>query len=297
MRKIFIPATSANVGAGFDCLGLALDLYNVIEYEVLKEKKLIIELADNDKGRISRGSNNLIYKTITTTLKILGKKTPGLYIKETNNIPLARGLGSSSACIVGGIAIANDIAGSPLTKKEMLAIATEMEKHPDNVAPAIFGGFVVSVIENGKVECIKVTPPPFKYAVFIPNFALKTSKARAVLPTELSYKDAVYNISRAALTATALATGNIEILKTSINDKMHQPYRKKLIPNYDNIINIANKSGAIAAYLSGAGPTIMALVEEDNDEFYDNATEKLGNLNSVWEVKMLNTDKNGLIIE
>jgi len=298
LKKILIPATSANIGAGFDSLGLALNLYNIIEYEVLTENKLIIELSDNDKSRINDGESNLIYKAIAYTLDILGKKTPGLYMKEINNIPLSRGLGSSAACIAGGVAIANDIAGSPLDRKEMLAIATDIEKHPDNVAPAIFGGFVVSVMEEGKVECIKVMPPKFKYAVFIPDFTLKTAKARAVLPTELSYRDAVYNISRAALTATAFATGKIEVLKTSINDKMHQPYRKKLIPHYDDIMQIANESGALAAYLSGAGPTIMALVEEKNsDIFYNNVMVKLQALNAGWELKILDADVNGLVIE
>jgi len=298
LKKVFIPATTANIGAGFDCLGLALNLYNTIEYEVLDEQKLVIELPDCDKGHISEGSNNLIYKAIKNTADILGKNTPGLLLKQTNNIPLSRGLGSSAACIAGGIAIANDIFGSPLSKKEMLAIATDMESHPDNVAPAIFGGFVVACMDNGKVECIKVAPPAIKYATFIPDFTLKTSKARAVLPTELSYRDAVYNISRAALTATALATGQIEALKTSLNDRMHQPYRKKLIPHYDDIMQISSECGGIGAFLSGAGPTIMAFVEENKaDEFYSSALKKVSQLNSNWQLKMLSVDNEGLVIK
>lgn len=298
LKKIFIPATSANIGAGFDCLGIALDLYNIIEFEVLEHKKLVIDLPENDIGHISSGANNLIYKSIVSTLDILGKKTPGLHLKQINNIPQSGGLGSSAACIAGGVAIANEIANSPLDKKDMLKIATDLESHPDNVAPAIYGGFVVACMDQGKVESIKITPPDLKFAAFIPGFSLKTAKARSVLPTELSYKDAVFNISRASLTAAALATGNIEALKVSLNDKMHQPFRKKLIPDYDAVMQIAKDSGCIGSFLSGAGPTIMAIVSpSDSEEFYKKASQSIKALSNNWQLRMLNVDLKGLTIE
>ena len=268
--KIFVkvPATSANVGAGFDSLGLAVSMYNTVTFEESDR----LEISSCDGTIVPTGQSNLVYRSVKAVFDQLDEKLPGLKITQTNAIPMARGLGSSSACIVAGILGANAMLGNRLTHRQMLTMATAIEGHPDNVAPAMLGGFVTSVFDEGQVYSVKKNiDTSLVFAAFIPNFKLLTEKARAALPQNVSHKDAVYNLSRAALATAAFCDGDYELLGVATKDKLHQQYRLPLIPGGDEIFAMANDLGAYATYISGAGPTIMAVVNKEDELFFERA--------------------------
>ena len=209
MVTVTVPATSANVGAGFDSLGLAVSMHNVFTFEESDR----IQISSVDGTHVPAGSNNLVYRSARVVYDQLGIPLKGLRITQRNDIPMARGLGSSSACIVAGIMGANALLGDKLTERQMLTLATAIEGHPDNVAPAMLGGFVTSVIDEGQVYSVKKDiDPELAFAAFVPDFRLLTSKARAALPAMVSHKDAVYNLSRAALATAAFCEGNYALL-------------------------------------------------------------------------------------
>ena len=270
--KVSVPATSANVGSGFDALGLAVTLYNTVTFE--ESDKLDISAADGT--RIPRGESNLVYRSARVVYDQLGIPMKGLRITQKNTIPMARGLGSSSACIVAGILGANALLGNKLTRRQMLTLATSIEGHPDNVAPAMLGGFVTSVIDEGQIYSVKKEiDTELAFAAFVPDFRLLTSKARAALPAMVSHKDAVYNLSRAALATAAFCDGNYALLDVATKDVLHQQYRLPLITGGDEVFELAQDLGALAVYISGAGPTIMAVVHKDDTEFFDRAEAAL----------------------
>ena len=266
--KIFVkvPATSANVGAGFDSLGLAVSMYNTVTFEESDR----LEISSCDGTIVPTGQSNLVYRSVKAVFDQLDEKLPGLKITQTNAIPMARGLGSSSACIVAGILGANAMLGNRLTHRQMLTMATAIEGHPDNVAPAMLGGFVTSAYDEGQVYSVKKNiDTSLVFAAFIPNFKLLTEKARAALPQNVSHKDAVYNLSRAALATAAFCDGDYELLGVATKDKLHQQYRLPLIPGGDEIFAMANDLGAYATYISGAGPTIMSVVNKEDELFFE----------------------------
>ena len=270
--KVSVPATSANVGSGFDALGLAVTLYNTVTFE--ESDQLDISAADGT--RIPRNESNLVYRSARGLFDKVGKKIPPLKIVQTNPIPMARGLGSSSACIIAGLLGANRMLGDVLNTQELLTLATAIEGHPDNVAPAMLGGFVTSVIDEGQVYSVKKDiDPELAFAAFVPDFRLLTSKARAALPAMVSHKDAVYNLSRAALATAAFCEGNYALLGVATKDVLHQKYRLPLIEGGDDIFELAQDLGAQAVYISGAGPTIMAVVHKDDTEFFTRAEAAL----------------------
>ena len=268
MITVTVPATSANVGAGFDSLGLAVSMYNVFTFEEADR----IQITSVDGTHIPTGSNNLVYRSARVVYDQLGIPMKGLRITQKNTIPMARGLGSSSACILG----ANALLGNKLTRRQMLTLATSIEGHPDNVAPAMLGGFVTSVIDEGQVYSVKKEiDTELAFAAFVPDFRLLTSKARAALPAMVSHKDAVYNLSRAALATAAFCDGNYALLGVATKDVLHQQYRLPLITGGDEVFELAQDLGALAVYISGAGPTIMAVVHKDDTEFFDRAEAAL----------------------
>ena len=270
--KILVPATSANVGAGFDALGLALSLHNTVTMEEWDK----LDIMASDGSLVPTGTSNLIYRSAKAVYEQLGKPIKGLRIRQENPIPMARGLGSSSACIVAGIFGAKALLGNPLTKRQMLTLAASIEGHPDNVAPAMLGGFVSSVFDEGQVfTARKEINEELAFAAFIPNFKLLTEKARAALPKTVDRRDAVYNLSRAALATAAFCDGDYELLRVATKDALHQQYRLPLIPGGERVFEIAWDLGAYAVYISGAGPTIMAVVHRDNCEFFEKAEEAL----------------------
>lgn len=291
MIKLQIPATSANLGAGFDALGLALTYYNYVNME--EADGIFIKSLDGTP--VPEDENNLIYESAKTLFDICGKPFKGLSIEQVNNIPMARGLGSSSACIIAGLYGANKLMGDPLGLDDLVNLSAQIEGHPDNTAPALLGGIVTAVFDGRNVHWVKQEVfTTLKFVVVIPDFELKTEQARACLPTEVHHKDAVYNLSRAALFSASLLTGKYENLRTAVHDKLHQPYRMELIPHGRDVFDTAYSLGAYAAYLSGAGPSLMAIVDAENEFFCGKmkfALEKLELKN--WKVHELHIDNTG----
>ena len=291
MFKIQIPATSANLGAGFDALGLALSYYNYVEME----ESDVLDISSADGLQVPTDEKNLIYISAKDLYNVCGKKLDGLKLIQTNNIPMARGLGSSSACIIAGLVGANKMLGNPLTKDDLVDLAAQIEGHPDNTAPALLGGIVTAVFDGRKVHWVKQEVfTKLKFVAIIPDFELKTDAARACLPKEVSHKDAVYNLSRAALFSASLLTGKFENLRTAVHDRLHQPYRMELIPNCREVFDIAYTHGAYGAYISGAGPTVMAIVDEENTFFAGKMKFSLDNAGlSDWQVHEFRIDNEG----
>ena len=296
MIQVSVPATSANVGAGFDSLGLAVSMHNVFTFEECDG----IQITSVDGTHVPAGSNNLVYRSARVVYDQLGIPLRGLRITQRNDIPMARGLGSSSACIVAGILGANALLGSPLTQRQMLTLATSIEGHPDNVAPAMLGGFVTSVYDEGQVYSVrKPIDEELAFAAFIPNFKLLTEKARAALPKTVDRADAVYNLSRAALATAAFCDGDYELLKVATKDALHQQYRLPLIPGGERIFELAWDLGAYAVYISGAGPTIMAVVHRDNSDFFGRAEELLAETPETlaFSLRRMLADNTGAVVE
>ncbi len=269
MIHVKIPATSANVGSGFDSVGFALKLYNEIWVEEAPAGVLEIESLGGDKN-VPKDENNLIYSTIADFFRNERKELPGLRIKQKDNIPFTRGLGSSAACIAGGLLIANKLAGTNYSKKELAVMAARKEGHPDNTNPAIFGGVVSGAMTEGSMVYVKMNmPEKLIYAVMVPDYYVSTQKARAVLPTDVPLRDAVFNCQRAALLTASIATGRFDNLRVAVDDRLHQPYRKELIPGLYSIFDESYHKGALATFLSGAGPTIISLLEKKDMESFD----------------------------
>ncbi|MGN1090757.1 MAG: homoserine kinase [Huintestinicola sp.] len=291
MIKLKIPATSANLGAGFDALGLALTYYNYVNMEESDG----CHIRSLDGTDIPADESNLIYHTAKTVYEICGKPFKGLTVEQINNIPMARGLGSSSACIVAGMAGANKLMGDPLSGDELVDLAAQTEGHPDNVAPALLGGIVTSVFDGKSVHWVKQEVfTTLKFIAVIPDFELKTEMARACLPKEIAHSDAVYNLSRAALFSASLLTGKYENLRTAVHDRLHQPYRMELIPHSRDVFDIAYTNGAYAAYISGAGPCLMTIVDAENRFFAGKMRFALDNLGlETWEVREMHIDNEG----
>jgi len=259
--RVKVPATTANLGPCFDTLGLALDYYNIVEIAECLQG-LTIQVEGEGVDLLPTDQRNLVYRAAKLVFDEVGYQPPGLRIKLVNKIPLSRGMGSSSAAIVGGIVAANAIIGNKLSTERMLELATQIEGHPDNVTPALLGGFTVASVQEGKIYTIKLLPPAIKAIVVIPNFHLPTEKARAALPKQVSLSDAVFNVNHASLLVAALATGNLALLKIAMQDRLHQPYRTKLIPGMNDVLAAAKDAGALATALSGAGPTLIAFAAE-----------------------------------
>lgn len=290
MIRIRIPASTANLGSGFDSLGIALNLYNYVEME--PAEGCFISSADGSE--VPCGEDNLIYLSAKKVFEKAGREFTGLRIIEENNIPFARGLGSSSACIVGGVFGANELLGRPFSKSELLNIAAEIEGHPDNVSPALLGGFTVSVMERTVKYCRANVSEELFFAAFVPPFELRTSDARAVMPKEVPMEDAVYNLSRSALAAASFVSGDYENLFSSCDDRLHQPYRLPLIPGGEKIISESRKHGALAAFISGAGSTMMAIFKTEKEIAESTAKLILSSGDfSGWRYFILNADNSG----
>ncbi len=293
MIKVKVPATSANLGPGFDALGLSLNLYNTFIFQEIEKG---LEIIGGDKAFANE--KNLVYRGMLKTFERVGYSPKGIKIHMESQIPISRGLGSSAACILGGVVGANYLAGDPLSKEEILELATEIEGHPDNIAPAFLGGLVVSIMEGKKIIYDKVkVQNGIKFVALIPNFTLSTAEARRVLPKDIPYGDGVHNISRVALLLSAFTNGSFELLKYAVKDTLHQPYRGRLIPNYFNIVSKSEALGCLGVYLSGAGPTIMTMIHEDDNSFIQEIKNYLKSLDNTWSIKELQIDLAGTIIE
>ncbi|BEU87653.1 homoserine kinase [Selenomonas sp. TAMA-11512] len=267
--RVRVPGTSANCGPGFDAIGVACTIYNELELALTSEPSLTIEIEGEGAENIPKDERNIVWKSIVHLLRRAkrAKEYRGAVIHMKNDIPLSRGLGSSAAAIVSGLKAANILLDEPFTRRDLLDMATEIEGHPDNVAPALFGGFTVSVTGKRRVDCFAFQSRlPLKLVVAVPDFPLSTKMARSVLPAEVPMQDAVYNVGRAAMLVAALSKGNPHFLRTAFDDALHQPYREKLIPGMRDVFRAAKSAGAVGATLSGAGPCLIAFTLEHEDK-------------------------------
>ncbi|GIO58095.1 homoserine kinase [Paenibacillus cineris] len=258
--RVKIPASTANLGPGFDTLGMALSLYAWIEMK--EAEQTVFHLYGDEMQGIPRDKSNLLYQVAQQVFERAGVQVPELEISMYSDIPLTRGLGSSATAIVGALAAANALIGSPLSKAELFDMATGIEDHPDNVGASLYGGIITAIWDGAHAECIRFDPPEdLEVLVVVPDFELQTSEARKVLPDHISRKDAVYNVSRASFLVGALASGRLDLIGKAMSDRLHQPYRAPLIPGMTRILEEAGNHGALGVALSGAGPTLLALVD------------------------------------
>ena len=258
--SVYVPATSANLGPGFDCMGIALDLWNEIHASPAKATTFTIEGYGEDF--LPRDENNLIIGSMRLVFNKFNQPLPPLAIHMVNRIPIAAGLGSSAAALVGGLLVANHLLDEPLNSAQILRIAVEDEGHPDNVAPAFLGGAVLAYLHPEGVTHVNLPiRDNFNFVTVTPEFPLLTETARSVLPNNVERTDAVFNIAHASFLTAALTTGNIPLLRKSLADRLHQDARKSLIPGFDDVVKAASKAGAIGTVLSGAGPTLLSVVE------------------------------------
>lgn len=263
MIKVQVPATAANLGPGFDCLGMALELYNTVEFSTIPEG-LVVETEGEGTGELPRDENNLVYRAARLVFERAGFQPSGLRIRLVNGVPTGRGLGSSAAAIIGGIMAADAMAGTALSRREILHLACSLEGHPDNIAPALLGGLVIYTAQDGDINWLKIDlPNNLKAVVAVPDFASNTRETRESLPHLVTMRDAVFNIGRTALLVAALQQGDLTMLGTAMDDRLHQPYRSGTIPGFKKVISAARLAGARGVALSGAGPSVIALADQN----------------------------------
>ena len=257
-----VPATTANLGPGFDALGLALNLWNEAEFIATDDRQITLAIHGEGEGFLPTDANNAIVDAALQIYDRAGKSCTGMKIHCLNRVPLSSGLGSSSAAMLTGMLGANALLGNPFNDEEILKLAIETEGHPDNVAPAMLGGLVASIVYEDRVISLKLPARANRGAihatVVLPDFDFPTKQARAILPKQIERKDAIYNISRAVMVTEALRTGDLDLLGKTMSDALHQPYRIPLIPGAAAALEAAKKAGAAAVALSGAGPSLIA---------------------------------------
>ena len=271
--SVKVPATTANLGPGFDCLGLALPIYNTVTVEETImpgtgiEINIIDETHEQDIISIPTDENNIVFKAIELLYNSIGQTPSELKITIKTHIPIARGLGSSAAVIVGGLIAANELLGHPADEAALLSIASEVEGHPDNVTPAVVGGLVMTSQEDdGSIIYRKLNwPQEWNITVCIPDYELSTEISRSVLPKEVPMEDAVFNAKRLAMLIEAINTKDADLMKYALQDRLHQPYRMKLVPGLDKILeNLKHEENVLGCVLSGAGPGIIVISLKNN---------------------------------
>ena len=292
---VTVPATTANLGPGFDCIGAALKLYNEFKFTRQEEGELIIHVTGTEAERVQTDENNLLYQAFVKFYQHIEQTPPIVKIEIKLGVPLARGLGSSATAIVGGLVAANQLEGAPMSQSQVMELAIAMEGHPDNVVPALLGRCRLAATSGAGWEICDV--PWHKDVVpvvAIPDFELSTSEARGVLPTEVSRADAIFNMAHLGLLLRGLETGNGQWLKTGLQDKLHQPYRKALIPGYDALNIAAVSAGAYGMVISGAGPTLLALADKLHSEAVEAAMLAAWQQEGITaEVRSLSLDTQG----
>jgi homoserine kinase len=293
---VSVPATTANIGVGFDCLGAALTMANEFQFVVVdSDTKLKIIVEGEEAHKVGLGDSNLIYRSLLQFYQHIQQTPPHLEITIKLGVPLSRGLGSSATAIVGGLLGANSLAGNPLSQAEIMQMAIAIEGHPDNVVPALLGNCLLSVEDHGEWQISQI---PWHQNIIpivaIPNFELSTREAREVLPTEYSRSDAIFNISRMGLLIRALETNNPAWLKTALADKLHQPYRQKLITGYQQVEQAAIAAGAYGLVISGAGPTLLALASPKRvEQVVKSMTAAWNNMDIQSQVRSLAINRSG----
>jgi len=299
--KIIVPATSANLGPGFDCIGAAWRLYNTTTFTLTGGKPGTLKMTAPERPVApQKDKTNMIYDAMTTFYRRLAPgnrpaaQVPGIEIKQEDNIPKTRGLGSSAACVAAGLMAANYFSGAGIPRDELALMASNMEGHSDNASAALFGGIVVSVLTGDKLEYVRIANDSLnglRFCAAIPAFTVPTRRSRGALPRAYQLKDVVFNTSRAALLAASLAAGDLSKLSTAMEDCVHQPYRARIITNMTAIFKKARALGAKAVFLSGSGPTIIALADED--DFCGELSKFTGLLPGKWRCSELTLDFDG----
>ena len=292
-----IPASTTNLGPGFDVLGLALQLYSTVTLETTDTgAEIVVRGVDADK--LPSSTDNIAFQAAELVFKRSGHQPDGLRMVLTNGIPAIRGLGGSGTAILGGLLTANAICGKPFSQAEILNFATEFEGHPDNVAASLLGGLVVSVMETEQVHTIKLDcGSTLRVVLAIPDFPLSTEEARRVLPQSVEFTDAIYNVSRSSLLVAAIATGNLEMLSLAMNDQLHEPYRTPLIQGFDDVAQAARRAGALSVALSGAGPSIAAYCTASMQEVAVQMHQAFARHQIACDVKILAIDTTGAIVQ
>ncbi|MBI4492408.1 MAG: homoserine kinase [Chloroflexi bacterium] len=265
MITVWAPATSGNLGPGFDALGLALELSNRVQASPAERTEVLVR--GEGEGQLASGQDNLIYRAAARVFAARGQEPPRLRLECENRIPLARGLGSSAAATAAGLLVGNELLGRPCRLEELLAFGTEMEGHPDNVAACLFGGLQACVtLDSGAVvRCAVPIPPGLRAVVLVPSFGMDTHAARGLLPAAIPLRVAVHNLGRTALLVAAMAAGRLDLLRVATEDAIHQPPRQALFPALPDLLRAALDAGAVGAFLSGAGSSVLALVDGRGD--------------------------------
>ncbi len=307
--SVKVPATSANLGPGFDCLGVALPIYNTVTIDetVLPGTGVEINILAQDESyddliidHIPRDENSIVYKAVELLYNSIGQTPSELKINIQTTIPVTRGLGSSAAVIVGALMAANHLLGEPADESAILSIATEIEGHPDNVTPAVVGGLVLSSMEDdGSILYRKIHwPDEWAIIVCIPDVELATEISRSVLPETVPMQDAVYNTKRMGMFIQAVNTVDDELMKAALSDKLHQPYRSKLVPWMDEISeSIKHDEDIFGCVLSGAGSAVLVIAKQSAvDKAKSKISEVMNNLNVKAEIKSLKVENNGATV-
>lgn len=262
--RLRVPASSANLGPGFDALGLALDLHLECTFSASQEFRLTVEGLDSEQ--IPADPSNLIWQTALRVGETALRRLPGIRLHIKNDIPIGKGLGSSAAALTAGIVIANELLGLEWSRRQVLQEAARMEGHPDNVSACVLGAVVATSMEcDGLAHAVRIElPADYGVAAVVPEFALATSKARSVLPDSYSRADAVFNVQHSALLIAALCTGSTESFSAALQDRMHQPYRARLIPGFSEMLAIEH-NGLLGCALSGAGPSVLVFYRRGHE--------------------------------
>ncbi len=296
MLEIKVPATTANLGPGFDCLGMALDMYSTFYIEEDSDVNVEIKGFENDKLTIE---NNLVIESMEKLFDAVGKRPLGYHLIIDNGIPLSRGLGSSATAVVGGLIAANYLVGDPLDKEGLLTIATEIEGHPDNVAPALYGSLTLSTMAGDHIVHRQIKPADnLRCVVFIPEYEVSTKDSRAVVPENYSKEDTLFSTSHLAFLIYGFMQEDEELIGIAMEDRIHEPYRKSLLKGFDEFKKSAKDHGAFAFSLSGAGSTVIAYVNEkyaeDVEEGFNQCAKEL---NVDGKAKILTPCHHGAIWE
>ena len=288
-----VPATTGNLGSGFDCIGMALGLYNVIAFEQT-ENGLEVTIEGEGAADIPRNEDNVCIKAARIVFEKIGWSPPGLSVHMDHSIPVSRGLGSSGVAIVAGAVGANELAGRPLNTSELLRICTDLEGHPDNVVPSLLGGLSVSgERDNNIIYQTYPIPSQLKAVVAIPDFTLDTKTAREALPKQVSMDDAIYNLCSVGMLIGCLISNRYDALRSGMSDRLHQPYRAPLIPGLSEVIRAALDSGAHGAALSGSGPTVIALATDSFETIGQSMVAAFDQHHIASQIRILDIDNSG----
>ncbi len=294
--RVTVPATSANLGPGFDVLGLALSLENVFELE--EAEGFSVEVKGEGAGTLPRGKENVVVRGAAAVYAALGRPFRGLRLSQRNAVPPGRGLGSSATAWLGGMLGANALLDGALSSEALLDLAVREEGHPDNLAAALYGGLTIACPDDGHIRVLKLPlASGFHFPLLIPDFEAKTVAARAVLPPQLSREDGVFNLARACMLVGALTTGRHDLLRSAMADRWHQPYRARLFPWLEAVFSAAREAGALGWALSGAGPSVLAVAREQAEKVGAAMLEALERSGTTGQSRVLRVAELGSRVE